>query len=71
LRANEDIAVEDKLTFGSPEINIIMILMEMTVSVSKLHEDNSQIKNEDLYISNPQKALDLLKRLRLERKISL
>ena len=43
-----------------------MSLMEMTVSVSKLHENDSQKKREDLYIPDPEKALDLLERLRVE-----
>ncbi len=38
----------------------------MTVSVSKLHENDSQKNREDLYISDPEKALDLLERLRVE-----
>ncbi len=43
-----------------------MSLMEMTVSVSKLHENDSQKNKEDLYIQDPEKALDLLERLRVE-----
>gem|GEM_PF-1362507 len=66
MRANEDIPIEDKLTSGSLNINAIMNFMEKTISVSKLHEDNSQEKKEDSYISDPQKALDLLERLRIE-----
>lgn len=38
----------------------------MTVSVSKLHENDSQKNKEDLYIQDPEKALDLLERLRVE-----
>ncbi len=40
--------------------------MEMTVSVCKLHENDSQKNKEDLYIQDPEKALDLLERLRVE-----
>ena len=38
----------------------------MTVSVCKLHENDSQKNKEDLYIQDPEKTLDLLERLRVE-----
>ena len=40
--------------------------MKMTISVSKLHKDNEQNDKQDYFVADPQKALDILERLRIE-----